>query len=80
MGHIVAYDKAMKDISDARKEIESLQKQQTKVTEALVKAWEDQREGINLVSSWAEYIKDRDDIMVQNKNNPLRPVMSSLKH
>lgn len=68
-GQVTAYHKATKEMAVAREQIAQLQAQQVQITAALAKAWEDQRNGINLVTSWASYIKDREDLVHQNKKN-----------
>jgi hypothetical protein len=68
-GQALAYHRSMNDLTEARQEIERVKADQVKVTTAFVKAWEDQRNGINLVQSWAEFVKNRDEMIAYNKQN-----------
>lgn len=69
VGRAVAYGQAMDEVAAAHQEIERLTEEQRKTTAAFVTAWENQQEGIKLVTSWAQYIKDRDDLIKFNKEN-----------
>lgn len=75
LGQAVAYGRAMEKVAEARQEIEQVRKDQVMTTAAFVKAWEDQRRGIDLVTTWAQYIKDRDDLIRQNRDNPPIPIV-----
>lgn len=68
-GQAVAYHQARRDISDLTKEIERVKDEQAKVTDAFVTAWENQQSGIRMVSDWARFIKERDEIHQFNQKN-----------
>lgn len=68
-GQVVAYRDSAKELEHERSEIKALQAQYADLAKQFAVAWEDQRLGINLVTSWAAYVKDRDDISVVNRKN-----------
>ena len=72
-GQAVAYRRAARDLAEARQEIERVRQEQTLVTASFVKAWENQQAGISLVTSWATYIKDRDEMVAYNKTHAPTP-------
>lgn len=60
---------------EARDELERLlddvakvQAEQRIINGSFIKAWENQRETARLVISWADYIKQRDEIILENNS------------
>lgn len=72
-GQAIAYHRAMNEVAEARRDIQRIRQEQTEATETFIKAWNVQKRSIDLVTSWAQYIKDRDDMIAYNKNNPAVP-------
>lgn len=68
-GMAVSYDRSMKRVSEANREIREVHDELAVTTAALAKAWEDQRSSIRLIVSWAEYVKEREDLSKQNREN-----------
>lgn len=78
-GQAVAYRRSMRELAEARQEIQRVTELQSKETASFVKAWEDQRHGIDLVVTWATWLKDREDLVAFNKKNPAEPYASLRK-
>lgn len=68
-GQVLAYKNTAKELEYARSEIKTLQAEQYRLTFTFATAWQDQRNGINLITSWAAYVKERDDIGNFNRKN-----------
>jgi hypothetical protein len=63
---LVAGLRVARDIRGQRAMIEELNDRQAEVTRAQVAAWENQQSAIRLITSWAEYVKDRTEISADN--------------
>lgn len=63
-----AHQKA-KELSTLMAQVKAVQADQTKINETYVQAWNNQQETTNLVVSWAQYIKERQDMSNQNRQN-----------
>ena len=64
-----AYRRAVKDIEKAKEDLVKVQSEQEHLTASFVIAWEVQQQSTRLVVSWAEYLKQRDDLVSLNKKS-----------
>lgn len=68
-GEAVAYRQARRDLAEASREIEQLQRQQVEITSAFTKAWQEQRRGVDTLVAWGKYLKARGEANDFNINN-----------
>lgn len=68
-GQVLAYKNTAKELENSRAEIRKFQAEQYNLSFYFAAAWQEQRNGIKLVTSWASYVKDRDDLSNFNRKN-----------
>jgi len=56
------------ELSKLMGQVKMVQDEQRTINSTYIKAWESQQATANLVITWGQYIKDRDDIVTKNKN------------
>lgn len=56
------------ELSKLMAKVEVVQGEQRAINNTYIQAWQNQQATANLVITWGQYIKDRDDIVAKNKN------------
>jgi hypothetical protein len=68
-GQVAAHKEATKELIDLRLQVQYIQEQQAQAGTALVANWEEQRQERELLVSWAQYVKERLELIRSNKIN-----------
>ena len=67
-GRVTMALEAQRELEFLISEVAKVQAEQMVVNESYVKAWKNQQDTSKLLISWAQYIKERDEIITENKS------------